>query len=320
MTQTPETQPENQTPAAAGDSTLRRRWLKSLASSMRTPRQAFNTIYTFMNELSRDHTFWLHMMAVRSGAAMTVLTVAGACAYAMTLPFTLAATVIVGVAVLAGAATVGIVAGTRFILGRMRAAYDSMKNGETANPSVPAPPVPAASDRPFYRTINKIAELKIIKTIGQTRIWATTERFIREQKKWMLGGTALSGAALTTGMSAWVLAAQLAVLPVVAIGSAVSFVALWAVAGVVSGCAGLYFGSKSLIRWHRVTRAEKAAARMIASNDMTTPDARGQAPVSQLSSQKDFAQSATPAPTSDSANDNIDTTPKAATPAAPKKK
>lgn len=253
---------------------------------------------------------------------MTVLTVAGACAYAMTLPFTLAATVIVGVAVLAGAATVGIVAGTRFILGRMRAAYDSMKNGETANPSVPAPPVPAASDRPFYRTLNKIGEFKVFKAIGKTRIWATTERFIREQKKWMLGGTALSGAALTTGMSAWVLAAQLAVLPVVAIGSAVSFVALWAVAGVVSGCAGLYFGSKSLIRWHRVSRAEKAAAGMVTNSDMTAPDAIGQAPVSQLSSRSDFAQSATPAVehAASTANDNTDQTPKAKTPAVPKKK
>ncbi len=302
MTQTPETQTENQTPAAAGDSAVQRRWLKSLLASLRSPKRAFNTIYTFMNELSRDHTFWLHMMAVRSGAAMTALTVAGACAYAMTLPFMLAATMITGVAVVAGVATVGIIAGTRFILGRMRAAYDSMKNGETADPSVPPPPVPAASDRPFYRTVNKIAELKAVKAVGQTRIWQVTERFIREQKKWMLGTTALSGAALTTGMSAWVLAAQLAVLPVVAIGSAVSFVALWAVAGVVSGCAGLYFGSKSLIRWHRVSRAEKAAAAMVANREMAPPAQTGKAPVSQLSARADFAQGAKP--DSDSANDN----------------
>lgn len=322
MTQTPETSQQTQPGADAADSSVRRRWLKSLAASMRSPRTAFNTIYTFMNELSRDHTFWLHMMAVRSGAAMTVLTVAGACAYAMTLPFTLAASVIVGVAVLAGAATVGIVAGTRFILGRMRAAYDSMKNGETANPSVPAPPVPAASDRPFYRTLKTIGEWKGFQAVGRTRIWATTERFIREQKKWMLGGTALSGAALTTGMSAWVLAAQLAVLPVVAIGSAVSFVALWAVAGVVSGCAGLYFGSKSLIRWHRVSRAEKAAARMVGDDTMTAPDAIGHAPVSQLSSRQDFAQSATPpadAPKTIS-NDNTTPPPSAAPSVAQKKK
>ncbi|MGH8462933.1 MAG: hypothetical protein ACRER5_02230, partial [Pseudomonas sp.] len=205
---------------------------------------------------------------------------------------------------------------TRFILGRMRAAYDSMKNGETANPSVPAPPIPAASDRAFYRTINKVAQWKAIKAVGKTRIWAVTERFVREQKKWMLGGTALSGAALTTGMSAWVLTAQLALLPVVAIGSAVSFVALWAVAGVISGGAGMYFGTKSLIRWHRVTRAEKAAAAMVANNDMTPPNSSGPAPVSQLSSRNDFAQSSAPAvdPAANTANDNIDKAPKATAP------
>lgn len=319
MTQTPETQPENQKPADAGDSAVKRRWFKSALASMRTPRQAFNTIYTFMNELSRDHTFWLHMMAVRSGAAMTALTVAGACAYAMTLPFMLAATVITGAAVLAGVATVGIVAGTRFILGRMRAAYDSMKNGETANPSVPAPPVPAASARPFYNTLDKIAKTKAIKAVGQTRIWQVTERFIREQKKWMLGGTALSGAALTTGMSAWVLAAQIAVLPVVAIGSAVSFVALWAVAGVISGCAGLYFGTKSLVRWHRVSRAEKAAAAMVTNSEMNAQQQPGRAPVSQLAARGDFAQAA-PRTDADAANENTETPAPAKAPVVKKKK
>lgn len=319
MTQTPETLPENQKPADAGDSAVKRRWFKSALASMRTPRQAFNTIYTFMNELSRDHTFWLHMMAVRSGAAMTALTVAGACAYAMTLPFMLAATVITGAAVLAGVATVGIVAGTRFILGRMRAAYDSMKNGETANPSVPAPPVPAASARPFYNTLDKIAKTKAIKAVGQTRIWQVTERFIREQKKWMLGGTALSGAALTTGMSAWVLAAQIAVLPVVAIGSAVSFVALWAVAGVISGCAGLYFGTKSLIRWHRVSRAEKAAAAMVTNSEMNAQQQPGRAPVSQLAARGDFAQAA-PRTDADAANENTETPAPAKAPVVKKKK
>lgn len=319
MTQTPETQPENQKPADAGDSAVKRRWFKSALASMRTPRQAFNTIYTFMNELSRDHTFWLHMMAVRSGAAMTALTVAGACAYAMTLPFMLAATVITGAAVLAGVATVGIVAGTRFILGRMRAAYDSMKNGETANPSVPAPPVPAASARPFYNTLDKIAKTKAIKAVGQTRIWQVTERFIREQKKWMLGGTALSGAALTTGMSAWVLAAQIAVLPVVAIGSAVSFVALWAVAGVISGCAGLYFGTKSLIRWHRVSRAEKAAAAMVSNSEMNAQQQPGRAPVSQLAARGDFAQAA-PRADADAANEDTETPAPAKAPVVKKKK
>lgn len=325
MTQLPETQPENQTDRSDGDSALRRRWVKSLLSSLKTPRQAYDTIYTFMNELSRDHTFWLHMMAVRSGAAMTVLTVAGICAYAATLPFMMAATLIVGTAVVAGAATVGIIAGTRFILGRMRGAYDAMKNGQTADPSVPPPPVPAASDRAFYRTVNKIAEFKIVKAVGKTRIWAVTERVIQDQKKWMLGGTALSGAALTTGMSAWVLAAQLTVLPVVALGTAASFVALWAAAGVLSGCAGLYFGSKSLLRWHRVSRAEKAAARMVSDAAMATPSdpsAPAKAPVARLSSRADFSQSSTaPAPDATPVgNDNHVTPSKTSALVAPKKK
>lgn len=268
MTQTPEHAPEDTTAAADDQSpadmgarfdAAKRRWMKSAASTLSRPRTAFRTIYTFMNELSRDHTFWLHMMAVRSGAAMTVLAAAGTIAYAVTLPFALAATVVVGVVVGVTVVGVGIVAGTQHILRNMRRAYDAMKNGETADPSVPPPPPPPASDRPFYRVVNKVGEWPVIKAVGKTRQWKMTEDFIRDQKKWMLGGTALGGAAVTAGTSAWVLAAQVAVLPVVALGSAVSFVALMAAAGVISGCAGLYFGTKSLIRWHKVSKAEKAA-------------------------------------------------------------
>lgn len=296
MTQTPETQPETQTAATDSDSVNQRRWLKSAGQIARQalvrPKRAYNTVYTFMNELSRDHTFWIHMMAVRSGATMTVLSAASVVAYAMTLPFALAATVITGVAVLAGGATVGLIAGTRFILGRMRAAYDSMKNGTTADPSVPAPPVPAASDRPFYRTVDKLAQWKVFKAIGTTKAWQQGEKFVREQKKWMLGGTALSGAALTTGMSAWVLVAQVAVAPVIVIGSAVSFVALFAVAGVISGGAGLYFGSKSLLRWHRVSRAEKASCDMVTNKNAASDEARGSAPLAQLGAKADFGTAA----------------------------
>ncbi len=320
MTQTPETQPENApTPAGDDSAVARRRWLKSLTSSMRSPRKAYNTIYTFMNELSRDHTFWLHMMAVRSGAAMTVLSCAGAIAYAMTLPFSLAATVITGAALLGGAATVAIIAGTRTILGRMRAAYDSMVKGETANPSVPPPPVPAASDRPFYRFVNKIGESKIVKAAGETQIWKVSARFINEQKRWMLGGTALSGAALTTGMSAWVLAAQVAVVPVVAVGSAISFVALWAAVGVISGCMGLYFGTKSLLRWGRVIRAEKEAARGVDAALQPAPDASATPALDNATAKEDFTAAVKPAAQQQAvtANDNATDAPKKS--AAPKK-
>lgn len=288
MTQTPEIKTENSSSTTrSDDSVVQQRWTKRLLRFLQTPRKALATIYTFMNELSRDHTFWLHMMAVRSGAAMTVLTVASVCAYAMTLPFMLAAIVITGVAVVAGIATVGMIAGTQLVIGRMRAAYGAVKKGGTSQAS----PISAAPNRVFSGAVNKVAAWRVVKAIGKTHIWQVTERFIHDQKKWMLGGTALSGAALTTGMSAWVLAAQLAVLPVVAIGSALSFVALWAVAGVISGAAGLYFGTTSLVQWHQVSRAQKAAAALIANKEMAAPGHVGQAPLAVLSTRVDFLQS-----------------------------
>lgn len=289
-----------------------RRWWSATAQAIRSPRRALATAYTFVSTLNRDHVFWLHMMAVRSGAAMTAMTVAGVVAYAMTLPFTLAATLIAGVALVAGAATVGIVAGSRFLVSRMRTTYAAMKKGGVQdNISAPAASVPAPAGA-LTRFSSAVAQSQPVKTLVQTRAWQQSEEFIRKQKKWMLGGTALGGAALTTGMSAWVLAAQVAVMPVVVLGSAVSFVALWAVAGVISGAAGLYFGARSLLDWHHASRAEKAADGMVRARTMTTAQDQdaGRSPVGSLSAKGAFAQKA------DAPRDD-DSTPPADRPAPP---
>ncbi len=266
MTQAPETPPEIPPVTPTGGVPARQRLVAAVRDSRAAIVRAGRTLHAFMNELGGDHSFWLHMMAVRSGAAMTLLTLAGGVAVALTLPFALAAMMITGLAFVAGLATVGIIAGSRFAWARVRHAYDVIRHRD--NPHAPARAPVAMPTLADNALVKRVAAWPLSRKLVATRTWQVTDRFMRRQKKWMLGGTALSGAAVTAGMGTWVLLAKVTILPVVAVGSAVSLVALWAVAGVISGTASLYFGTRALVQWHRASK-QKRLARTVVDQPVT---------------------------------------------------
>lgn len=247
-------------PDANGDSSFaqtRRRWVAAWRRNFSSPKAAWRNFNAFTDELSRDYTFWLHMMAVRGGLSVVVTTAALGVAYAATLPFALAATVIAGLVVAGGAATIMMAAGARYLVARVRGAYDALVNG--APPVQPKSPPPPASLRGIYRGLEKIGRSKIVQKIGASREWRIADQFVRRRKPWLLGAGAYGGATASMGVGLWVLAGQILVLPVVAIGSAITFVTLAAASGVVSGMVGFYFATKAFLRWRREEKAAKSA-------------------------------------------------------------
>lgn len=229
---------------------IKQHWTHFWRENFSSPSEAWRTVNTFSAELSRDYRFWLHMMAVRNGLAVTLLGLGTALAWAATLPLTLAATVIVAAVALTAASAVALGAGARFIWGHVHRAYHAVKHQD----SPVKPPLPASAPKPLPQWMQDLAATKPMRAIAASDQWKTTTAFIEQQKKWMLGGTAIGGSALTAGMGIWVLTAQVLVLPVIVVGSAVSILAVGAVAGVISGGFGIYFTCKSMLRWHRESR------------------------------------------------------------------
>lgn len=244
--------PQVRPTATAPTAEERRVWLSFWRENLSSPRNAWRTVNDFSEELRRDPSFWPHVMAMRGGLIMTGFGTAIALAYAATLPFALAATLITGTVALAGAATIGVVAGGRYAWRHVQRALHSVKTGDD---NVPLPP--AQQLLPGW--IKKLGEHKIIKSIAQSTAWQRAGAIIDANKKWMLGGTALGGSALTAGMGVWMLAAQAVVLPVVVLGMAVSVATLWAVGTIVAGGVGLYFGTTSVLRWHRESKKVPSA-------------------------------------------------------------
>lgn len=267
MSDTPDQKPqENPTPATAQDGAAnpesmlaagRRRWLAFWRENITSPAAAWRSFNTFTNELSRDYTFWLHFMAVRGGASVVVGASIFAVTYALTLPIALAATIIAGVTLAAGTATVALVAGGRFVVGRIRQAYDVLNHGAPAVST--ASPHPPRSPRGIYKGLEWLSQTKAVQAVGRSRQWQMADHFVRRQKQWMLGGAAYGGAAMSAGVGGWYLATQIAVLPLIAVGSAISFATVAALGGVISGGVGIYFATKSLLRWSREEKKERVA-------------------------------------------------------------
>lgn len=255
---------ENAAPAAADgdDSSVQalatRRWLAFWRRNFSSPKAAWRGFNAFTDELSRDYTFWLHFMAVRGGMSVMATSVALGLAYAATLPVALAATVVAGLVVAGGAAVIMMGAGFRYVVARGRAAYDALHHG--APSAAPKSPPPPASTRRIYRTLEKIGRTEIIRKIGASREWRIADQFVRRRKPWLLGAGAYGGATVSTGVGLWVLAGQILVLPVVAIGSAITFVTVAAATGVISGMAGFYFATKAFLRWRREEKNSRATA------------------------------------------------------------
>lgn len=225
------------------------------------PLRFFRGVNTFADELGKDPKLLLHIMALKGGASAIVLTAAFGIGYALTLPVALAATAVVGMTAVVALGIYGVVAGYDYSAGRVRDIIDRLRG---MAPEKIAARAEARRNLPqkvkTWPLVEKIAGMKISRKIAQSRSWAITKRFVGRQQKWMIGSMALGGVAMSTVMAAWVLTAQLVVLPVVALGQLVTVTTVWALSGIVGGALGIKVALKNIAKWGRLSREAAAAA------------------------------------------------------------
>lgn len=217
---------------------------------LRSPRKAVDTFNAFLAELNPDYKFWIHTMAIKGGAGAVALGVTVAATYAVTLPLTLGAAILVGCTAVVGMGLYGLVAGLRLCGDRLRETYYKV-TGKEMPPKPPSRLSRLGQAIARNKAVRAVGDSKPVQGLLKSNTWRTATNFVKGQQRLMLGGMALGGSALSAGIAAWVLAAQIVVLPVVAIGSLLTFATAWAVSGIAGGAAGLYFGTRNMIKWRR---------------------------------------------------------------------
>lgn len=259
----------------AGADPLAESWLSRMTRRTKATAQ---TTWRFTRELFREHEFWVHTPAVKGGLSAIAVTGILGISYVVAMPFMLAATGIAACGAVIGLSAYGMTAGAARGWYRLRKVYSRA----TGKP-MPKRPVRQGKtwlqrqcERPFMQ---KILHSKPVQAFKQSRAWRLTKKFTDDQQDNVLGSLAVGGAVLSLAVGVTALVTQLAVLPVVAVGSMVTFATVMAASYIVSGISGLYFGITG-IRHMKKERQAKAAARAAAAQNMAeyTPDGDTPAP------------------------------------------
>jgi hypothetical protein len=222
-------------------------------------RRRLRTTWNFAKEAWDEHDLWIEALAVKGGASAIIIAGVVALTSVVALPFFAAAGVIAGCGALLG-------------IGIYSCAAAGAKAWETAT-NVWArvrgrePVIKPKKERKDI--IERLAEMKWVKKLSQsplaqkvyaTRAWKVTQKFTKRREDAILTGMAVGGAVVTLALGATVLATQVLVLPVVAVGSLLT----WATAEVAvcfaSGIYGMYLSGESILKKHREKKAAKEAA------------------------------------------------------------
>lgn len=278
--------------------------------------------WRFTKELFREHEFWVHTLAVKGGLSAIAVTGILGISYVVAMPFMLAATGIAACGAVIGLSAYGMAAGAARGWYRLRKVY-----AKATGKPMPKRPVREGKtwwqrqcERPF---IQKILRSKPVEAFKRSRAWRLTKKYTDGQQDNVLGSLAVGGAVLSLAVGVTALVTQLAVLPVVAVGSMLTFATVMAASYIVSGISGLYFGITGIRHMKKEKQAKAAARAAAAAQNMTAPKMDGDDPAAVMpegvseafkhASGKPAPEEPTPQPP---ANDNppspVKTAPKAA--------
>jgi len=228
--------PESNAPEAAVPNAPKTRWQGFKDAGLRRARICKN----FARELFNDHSFWVEALAVKGGASAILITGIAVATYVMALPFMAAAGGIALATGLIGIGVYGIAAGS--VKG-----WESLK-GIYARATGKAPKEAVYVERQDFIQrlkakpgVQKMLKHPVAEKFFNSRAWKTTEKFTTRREDSILGGIAVGGAALTLTLGGIALATQLLVLPVIAVGTLLTFATVTAATTLASGCSGLYF-------------------------------------------------------------------------------
>lgn len=236
-------------------------WLQRM--SRRTGASAQMT-WRFTKELFREHEFWVHTLAVKGGLSAIAVTGILGISYLVAMPFMVAAAGIAACGAVIGLSAYGMAAGAARGWHRLQRVY-----AKTTGKPMPKRPVKQGTSwwqrQREWPAVQKILRSKPVRAFQNSRAWRLTKKYTDGQQDNVLGSLAVGGAVLSLALGVTALVTQLAVLPVVAAGTVVTFATVMAASYIVSGISGLYFGISG-IRHMKQEKQAKAAARAAAQN------------------------------------------------------
>ncbi len=224
-----------------------------------SPRTAWRTIRNLAAEFWNDHEFWIHTLAVKGGASAIAIAGVMAVSHVVALPFLLAAG---GIALCGAAIGLGVfvvVAGAAEAWGKMREIYARARGIDL--PAASSDAQPSFSQRlketPF---VQKLMQKPAVQKILASRAWKLSRKFAQKEQDMILGGFAVGGSFVNVAVGITLLVTQIAVLPVIALGSLVTVASAAAIGTLAAGGAGLYISLRSLFERHHARQQEKAQA------------------------------------------------------------
>lgn len=203
--------------------------------------------WSFSRELWNDHEFWIRALAVKGGASAIVVAGVVGISYVVALPFFVAA---LGIALCGGLISLGlygVLLGTTSAWEKLRDAYYKTFFGIPPKEKA-APAKPLHQQLVEHPRFQKWKQSKAMQKILGSRAWKFTTAVTQKQQDLFLTGLAGTGSIFWGVFSAVTLITQIVVLPVVAIGSLLTFGTVLAVGGLLSGAYGVYLSIDSLLR------------------------------------------------------------------------
>lgn len=259
----PDTLPPDATTDSAPDAkangaarkSLRLRW-KDMTGEL--SRRA-STCWKVVKETWDEHDVWVNAMAVKGGLSAILIGGIGVVTYVVTLPLIAMAAGIAVCGALLGIGIYGTAAGGAKAWDSLRGAYArAMGREPPEKKKKPAKDIlQRLAENP---TLTRVRESRLAKKIAQSRAWKMTERLTRQHEDSLLHGMAVGGALLTLALGVSVLATQILVLPVIAVGTIFTVAAVQVISCFASGIYGLYLAGESILRRRREKQAEAAAA------------------------------------------------------------
>ena len=215
-------------PTSASPGALRQKWLN------------------FAREIWDDHDFWIKALAVKGGAGAIVIAAVLAIGHLVALPFLIAS---VGIAFCVGLIAVGlygIFLGALTIWDKLVEIYYSavLRKPRRRKPARKKLLSQRLAENPRIR---ELLAKPFLQKFLKSRAWKATRRITKKQEDIFLGSLAMKGAILSTIVGASLIMTQILVLPVIAIGSLLTFTTLLAVSTIASGVYGIYLSAGYLI-------------------------------------------------------------------------
>jgi hypothetical protein len=224
-----------------------------------TARRKMGTSWHFAKEAWDEHNLWVEAMAVKGGASAIIIGIAVAVSAVAALPFVAAAGVIAACGALVGIGILGCAAGGTKAWDSIRGVYARVM-GRTPKERPKKEPMNLVQRLENVGFVKKAMAHPVGQKVLNSRAWKLTQKITKSKEDSFVHSLAVGGALVTLAVGAVVLATQVLVLPVVAVGT----LATWAVAEVAvcftSGVYGLYLSGQSIMK----KRREKKEARQSA--------------------------------------------------------